>query len=310
MLFGRYEFRCRFQTDARLPPYKGSTFRGVFGHALKATVCALQHQECSCCLLKSRCLYTLVFETHLALSRPARAKIASPPHPFVIRPPLTTRTDFSTGELFVFSFLLFGEINRHLPFFIAAFERMGQLGIGRRISGSRGRFAVESVSEKSSEIYNHNEQQLRIAAEPAQLTLSKSPGSAAERRLTLQLKTPLRLKFNNRYISELPFHVLTRAMLRRISTLMAFYDTGEPPLDYRGLPKRAETVRTVASTLSRYKWQRYSQRQQQKMPLDGIIGTVTYEGELAEFLPLVDFCQQTHIGKQTAFGLGEMAVVG
>ncbi|PID64654.1 MAG: hypothetical protein CR963_00115, partial [Gammaproteobacteria bacterium] len=59
----------------------------------------------------------------------------------------------------------------------------------------------------------------------------------------------------------------------------------------------------------RHQWQRYSQRQRQKMPLDGIMGTVTYEGELAEFMPLVEFCTQTHIGKQTAFGLGEMVVV-
>ncbi|PIE69234.1 MAG: CRISPR-associated protein Cas6 [Deltaproteobacteria bacterium] len=309
MLFGRYEFCCRFQTDARLPLYKGSTFRGVFGHALKATVCALQHQECSSCLLKSQCLYTLVFETHLALSPPPKSKIASPPHPFVIQPPLTTQTDFSAGDLFVFSLLLFGEVNHHLPYFVYAFERMGKLGIGKHISGCRGQFILERVSQGSGLIYSSEEQQINIDEAPSRLTLARPPAAAAKR-LTIQLKTPLRLKFNNRYISELPFHVLTRAMLRRISTLMTFYDNGEPDLDYRGLPKRAEAVRTVASNLYRHQWQRYSQRQRQKMPLDGIIGTVTYEGELAEFLPLVEFCQQTHIGKQTAFGLGEMAMVG
>jgi hypothetical protein len=34
MLYGKYQFVCRFQDDASLPCYKGSTFRGVFGRAL------------------------------------------------------------------------------------------------------------------------------------------------------------------------------------------------------------------------------------------------------------------------------------
>ncbi len=309
MLFGQYEFCCRFQTDARLPLYKGSTFRGVFGHALKATVCALRQQQCSACMLKSQCLYTLVFETHHALPLPAGGKVASPPHPFVIEPPLTTQTDFSAGDLFVFSFLLFGEVNRHLPYFICAFERMGQIGVGKHVRGYRGRFVLERVSQQGHEIYNNEEQQIQRAEEPAQLNLADPPDVDPEKRLTIQLKTPLRLKFNNRYIKELPFHVLTRAMLRRISSLMTFYDNGEPQLDYRRLSKKAESVQTVANGLYRHRWQRYSQRQQRKMPLDGIMGTITYQGKLAEFMPLVEFCQKTHIGKQTAFGLGEMAVV-
>jgi hypothetical protein len=35
MQYGKYQFSCFFETEAELPPYKGSTFRGVFGIALK-----------------------------------------------------------------------------------------------------------------------------------------------------------------------------------------------------------------------------------------------------------------------------------
>lgn len=51
MLFERYNFNCHLDTDAELPCYKGSTFRGVFGRALKKVVCALKQQECETCLL-------------------------------------------------------------------------------------------------------------------------------------------------------------------------------------------------------------------------------------------------------------------
>ena len=35
VVFGRYHFSCVFEDNAALPEYKGSTFRGVLGHALK-----------------------------------------------------------------------------------------------------------------------------------------------------------------------------------------------------------------------------------------------------------------------------------
>ena len=76
MLYGRYHFFCPLETEAILPPYKGSTFRGVFGHALKKVVCALKRQECPQCLLKEKCVYALVFETQEALNPPEGGRIA------------------------------------------------------------------------------------------------------------------------------------------------------------------------------------------------------------------------------------------
>ena len=35
MQFGKYQFKCTLQKEAHFPPYKGSTFRGGFGVALK-----------------------------------------------------------------------------------------------------------------------------------------------------------------------------------------------------------------------------------------------------------------------------------
>jgi hypothetical protein len=46
MLYGKYQFLCCLTDETILPCYKGSTFRGVFGRALKRVVCALKRQEC------------------------------------------------------------------------------------------------------------------------------------------------------------------------------------------------------------------------------------------------------------------------
>ena len=130
MRYGKYQFTCRLESEAALPFYKGSTFRGVFGHALKRVVCALKLKECADCILKETCLYFSVFENGDSL------------HPFVIEPPLDGERRFQAGEHFDCSLILFGETNEKLPYFVYAFEQMGQIGIGGRVNGSRGQFVL------------------------------------------------------------------------------------------------------------------------------------------------------------------------
>ena len=122
--------------------------------------------------------------------------------------------------------------------------------------------------------------------------------------IRFNLLTPLRLKQNNTLSSELPFHVLVRAMLRRISSLFEHFGNGEPPLDYRGLISRAQGVTIESSSLRWHDWERYSNRQEQAMMMGGLIGSVTYRGSLSEYMPLLDLCKNLHIGKQSSFGLG------
>jgi len=153
MLFGKYEFNCEFERQAVLPYFKGSTFRGVLGHALKKVVCALKNQECNTCLLNKRCIYTLVFETPLAMKAPDDTRVVSPPHPFVIEPPVTTQTHFSKNASFDFNLLLFGEINKNIPYFVYASDRMGQIGFGKKVKGRRGQFFLKSIKTEEKLIY-------------------------------------------------------------------------------------------------------------------------------------------------------------
>ncbi len=305
MLFGRYGFTCRLETDAELPPYKGSTFRGVFGRALKKVVCALRQQECDECILKTKCIYTLVFETP-ASEETRDSRIVSPPHPFVIEPPLTDKSYYPAGELFDFSLLLMGEANNFLPYFIYAFEQMGEIGIGKKINNRRGRFLLDQVQCGGSVIYTSSCRKLTNHGTSEKLLLH-IPENNQDKSLQLKLilETPLRLKFNNKLQAILPFHVLIRSMLRRVSSLMNAYGEGEPDLDYRGLIQRAEKIQMADNHLSWYDWQRYSFRQEAKMLMGGMNGSVTYEGDIGEYLPIVEFCKQVHIGKQTTFGLGK-----
>ena len=307
MQYSSYRFLCTFKNEAHLPLYKGSTFRGVFGRSLKQVVCALKKEECTQCILKEQCVYAQVFETGTALKMPEGSKIVSPPHPFVIEPPLSTTTRFDKGMSFDFNLLLFGKINHSLPYFIYAFDQMGAIGIGKRVNGVRGKFELDEVKINKHIIYSKTDKRLNTAHEPAELSVD-IPAAEPEETfcLKLVLETPLRLKFENRLKADLPFHVLVRAMLRRISSLFNCYGAGEPPLDYRGLVQGAASVQILESDLKWFDWKRYSFRQNKSMLMGGITGSVTYEGYIGKYLPLIRFCEKTHLGKQTAFGLGKI----
>ncbi|MGC8603673.1 MAG: hypothetical protein ACP5VS_08310 [Desulfomonilaceae bacterium] len=64
MLFGKYDFNCLFNSEAELPPYKGSTFRGAFGVALKKVTCALKLRDCPGCPLVDRIVYIRPLRRH------------------------------------------------------------------------------------------------------------------------------------------------------------------------------------------------------------------------------------------------------
>ena len=311
MLYGKYLFSGIFEEDAILPYYKGSTFRGVFGHALKKVVCALKRQDCKDCLLREKCVYFFVFETPAAVNDPGgRKRIASPPHPYVIEPPDNTKTHFKKGESFDFTLLLFGRANDYLPYFIYAFEQMGKMGIGQRIEGRRSVFKLKRVTAGDSPVYSSQDNKIGKGKFTHDLI---APDYLSEeykpvRCLDLILQTPLRLKFENSLQASLPFHLLVRAMLRRISSLNNYHGNGEPSLDYRGLVERAGSVEICRTSLKWFDWKRYSGRQDKSMLMGGMIGKVRYSGNLGEFVPLIKFCEKVHIGKQTSFGLGKIKI--
>jgi hypothetical protein len=307
MLFGNYRLNCRFEGDAELPAFKGSTFRGVFGIALKRVVCALKRQDCPDCILRERCLYTRVFETALAQGGKDAGRNSVIPHPFVIEPPAETTTRYSKGDTFECGLILFGEFNHMLPYFVYAFEQMGEIGLGRRINGSRGGFKLIEVKSGGQAIYSSEDGKLKTtdAAKPIQAPIPRGE-SSSEKLVNIRLETPLRFKQGNRLSDGLPFEALVRNMLRRVSSLMEAYGEGEPPLDYRGMVARAGEVAVVKSDLRWTDWERFSNRQERAMNLGGLTGTVTYKGSSDEFLPLIEFSELVHIGKQTSFGLGKI----
>ncbi len=301
-----YTFHCRFTTEARLPGYLGSTLRGSLGWALKKTSCALRRQQCADCLLREQCGYAWVFETECY--GPEKTGIVNArPHPFVLQPGSQKHDEVAAGQQLAFGLHLFGRGNDYLPQLVYAVRLMGKSGIGAGRRHGLGRFILERGTCGDSIVYTAEEDVLH-RPELECLDIKAMQERHDTTTVTVTLQTPLRLKRNNSLQRELPFAELVRACLRRISTLEAAYGPGEPKLDYPGLIRRALDIETVQNGIRWRKLYRWSNRQKKKISLSGLSGSSTYRGELNEFLPLLRYCEEVNIGKQTVFGLGKLQI--
>lgn len=309
----RYNFVLTALDPLSLPPYKGSTLRGVFGHAFKRIVCAQRKQDCTECLLRIDCPYASVFESRPPDDANVRRLQAAIPRPFVIEPPLTGQTRFSPGEEIEFKLVLVGRAIDLLAYFVVAFQEAGRMGIGK----GRGQYRLTRVETAPWDdrpvetVYTHT---LRSSIIKRDCTLrfpdlvKRAQVLATDGTVTLDFLTPTRIKDRGEWISRAEFGPLVRALLQRVSSLANFHCGEKWEYDFRGAIDRAAGVQLVEDGTHWDDWERYSSRQDQRVKLGGFIGPVTYAGDLAEFVPLLIAGSLVHVGKGTVFGNGQYVI--
>jgi hypothetical protein len=294
-----------------LPPYKGSTLRGGFGNAFRRISCALKEANCNNCLLRTSCPYAYIFETAPPPGSAALRNYESIPRPFVLEPPLETKTEYRPGEKLAFNLILIGRATNYLPYFIVAFRELGELGIGkmRRKYRLAEIQAVGLNNGESQLVYQAEDQLVRntnlaIQIDQAELLRQKDEDKTLTR-LGLDFLTITRIKFEENYVHHIELHMLIRSLLRRLSSLAYFHHGWELELDFTGLIERAAEVRLVSDGTRWVDWERYSSRQDNKVNMGGLVGMVEYEGCLDEFLPLLRIGELVHVGKGAVFGMGK-----
>jgi hypothetical protein len=322
--YQRFMFTLQAKDLLVLPLYKGSTFRGGFGHAFRRVVCALKGKECKECLLRQRCVYAYIFETHPGLSGSTRAfavreggrtqataeshvlgmdRYEAIPHPFILEPPLDMRRTYQPGESLSFGLVLVGRAADYLPYFVYAFDEMGKSGIGK----SRGRYSLLDVTSEGQEVYSVRDRTLRpVVAGEIKLAAPHESHGADVDSVTLQFLTPARIVYARHLTAEITFPVLVTSLLRRLFLVAHFHcGVDKPPWDHREMIEHAQTIEIEAHDLSWWEWERYSARQGVRMKMGGVVGTVTYRGALGTFMQALKAGEILHVGKGTTFGLGK-----
>lgn len=318
--YQKLNFTLRARDRIFLPPYKGSTFRGGFGNAFKRVVCIFRNKDCRDCPIVRECSYAYIFETPAPEGSAFfnMDKYETIPHPFVIEPPEETRQLYEPGSEISFVLILIGKAIDYLPYFIMAFEYLGELGIGQ----GRGKYELVKVEIMREPVYDGK---TRILKPPAYKMIEipendfpdqswalggEESGCRDEEELQLELKTPVRIKYRREFATKLEFHILITNLMRRLALLNFYHgENKEPEWGHKKLIEIARTVRLEKNEAKWSDWERYSHRQKVRMKLGGLVGRVVYRGQISGFMPMLRAGEIFHLGKGTSFGLGKYQII-
>lgn len=310
---GLYKFTLQVgPRGLELPPFYGSTLRGAFGNALKRITCAERdRQSCHGCSLEAACAYAYLFETTAPEGAERLKSYDDVPRPFVFVPPFEGKTHFQAGEELEIELRLFGKGIDFLPYVVLAFINLAEtgLGVGRRPCILENVTAYHPIRRTEAQVFSRETHSIRTVNEVLHGSdvLTYLPSQANT--MGINFLTPLRIKADGDLVTTVQFQHLARALLRRISSIMAFHQGIQLELDYADLSERSRQVKRTKDSTAWYEVERYSQRQDTRMKMGGVVGKVEYTGDLSEFLPLVEIGRWVLVGKNSVFGLGQFDYV-
>lgn len=253
--------------------FLGSTLRGAFGIALKQVCCSNPYLICQQCLSRDRCLYYDFFEQSNAIHAYRFSKL------------------LNTGN-FNFTLYLFEDACHQLPFVLNAIKEMlTKYGLGI----NRETFSILDILCNDVSIYNFKTFDLS-KANIQYFEAHQSPLTD----LRLHLMTPLRMKSANKLLTSKPtLEQILTSISNRLNEI-----TGVPPVRLSFDPVYTEKQ----SDVTFIDLTRYSNRQQTKMQLGGIIGHIDYTQLDEQSYRLLKLGEILGVGKQTVFGLGEIKI--
>jgi hypothetical protein len=258
-------FRLEALNTIALPVYKGSTFHGGLGHALKDG-------------LPNPSAFQYFYQPR---------QHNDWPKPFVLLPPLDDLQTYETGHRFSFEVTLFGEAVKYHPLIKSVVEYWGNnMGLGY----NKGKFKIVNTEliTPVSKTEKHNE-----------ITST----------LKLSFPTRLRLKENNKLKRSPPsFETLMQRLSGRLKTLNKAYGENKDLLMPDDLLQQAKAIKIENTNMHWDDWDRFSGRQKTWMKFGGLIGEISYQGNLSPFLPYLELGEWVYIGGKTSFGLGKYAL--
>ena len=307
------QFTTQVMTPLELDEHSGSALRGSLYAAIWKRFCTNKPSPtCADCQLHTMCPVS-------ALVAPLREEWTHGrdiPRPYIILPPLGGSRRYDPGDTLVFGITLFGNIINLLPYIMLSIDALESGGLGRPLrdhQGQRGLFKVTRVESRN--LLNDTGHSMYEAGKPlvgmpalamTETDVLAKAATLPKQQVTLHLLTPLRLRDQERLVSHITFRPFIQRLLERLTTLITFYgeDKTDSSYDLPALIKAAEEIRCIEGMSH---WQdvgSHSRRQQRFVPIGGLLGQITFVGDLAPFLDLLVWGELIHVGKSCVKGNG------
>ncbi|TYQ16298.1 UNVERIFIED_CONTAM: uncharacterized protein DUF2276 [Acetivibrio alkalicellulosi] len=299
--YNQITINLRALAPAKLPPFLGSTLRGSLGMALKKLLCQKDIlDDCQICNDFETCKYTYLFTNKVkSQGIDGHECISNLPNPFVLRTPLNGKKEYFENDLLSFDMVIIGDAKKYVQLLFQAFRFMGENGLG----AYRAPFVFESAYDTLSgrTIYTNGKLNIECLTNTE---WSSIKGDACNE-LKIGLDTPLRLKSEGQIVKGISFELFISSITRRLESLYRLYCDRDYISDMKIMSKG---ILVKKADLRLFHINRYSNREYQKQQLSGIMGSISFCGDLTEYLPYLKGGEIFHVGKFVTMGLGRFHI--
>lgn len=280
------EISIVFKVDGvlRLGNDLSSAIRGLWGRSLKKIYCFQRQLDCRDCSLEN-CTYYVLFEKQLSHSEQY--------HPYIIRAESTAENRIAA------SFVFFGWICEHFDKLIFSLIALDGNTLVR--DGQSHKLSLHTICDSDGNLL-FSEGSKRISI-PKIRKLRYHPQAADT--ILLTLKTPLRQKHQGKLMDSFVWESFAKSLIKRIRFIDAHYNHGRLQI-----PDQIE-IEGVEVLTNETRWSekiRMSFRQDSKMSIGGLVGTVCLRGVSPEMLGIIILARFLHAGKQCSFGNGKIGL--
>lgn len=277
-----------------LPPYLGSTIRGILGHCIREFYCHNNSEKCFLCEERENCPYVQCFSN--------TGGKAGAVNPYTIYVHGQEKEKWGKGEHCVFDITLFGKGTEYAGIYLDALLAAEQKGWG----AGRLLFKLEQVVDPDSErlIYARGKSWIRNLS-PRQFSIEERDARYAY----LVFDTPLRVVSGGKLYSKLPFDMLIQFLTRRISLLTMAYTDVCLEWNLEEMLNQGAAIKTVDECWEEIPFSRYSINQKDgKLELPSKKGWILYEGDISRFVPILELGKRLRIGKSATIGFGHYEI--
>ncbi|EOA6548167.1 CRISPR system precrRNA processing endoribonuclease RAMP protein Cas6 [Vibrio vulnificus] len=281
----RFRVSLLLKEDTQLPEFKGSMWHGWFGQVLKAYDGTVYH----------------ICFGHFEERQPK---------PYVVCPVGDNKCHWRKGELIQVEISLFGqacELAHRVVDAIIASTTNPNIGIG----GRKVPYQLVSVASVTPEGLKAGLYKTWLS----DWAVGSFHHSSTPQELAMQFITPTRIKHHGQLVRyEVPnVGFWINHIIRRLVLLSQFWVLDNEHLVdaiyQEALSLTPPHLDNTESSVLWKDWKRYSKSSHEFQPFGGLVGHVSFFGELHSLVPYFKVGEQLQIGGKTTFGLGRYQLI-
>ena len=312
-------FTCQVQTPILLNEHQGSAIRGALFHALRNQFCFNKKaKDCGECAVWATCPICFLVATR----NPNSERGVDVPRPYIIEPPLDGKISYEPGETLEFGLTMFAQALNLFPYLVLGSKALEQGGLGKKLRREDGRWRRGTFAVREIGALNRlsGERQPVLRAGDAMVSVPDLPvtneqvqalaAQLPRERITLVFKTPTRIIEQSKLQHRPTFRPLIQRLHQRLRDLTREFTDATWELDLRQVMAEAEAVQVAEDQTRWVELDSFSTRRSTSTPMGGLVGQVTFEGNLEPFLPWLVWGEIVHVGKDAVKGNGWYEISG